>query len=629
MAEPRDRFRRQAAAHDGEAKPKQESASAQISEVPAIVSGVRVAARVLAMAAAGALCLGGEAAPARKWVVARNSHFEVYSQAGAETARSALVWFEQLRALAEQNGMNAGNRGPVRVIGFQSPTEYEAYRLRPTADAYYIGGEIRDYIVMPELGANEFPIAAHEYCHAILHANGVELPPWLNEGLAEYFSTVRFGKHGWEIGGAIEPHMQLLRRKPWMDLERLVSMPADSRSKLGRGEDGLFYAESWALAQMLMSERDYSAHFAELVSAIRAGQPSAAAITTICRTSWSAVRKDLHAWVEGAKAKTMQVAGEAPGRAGFEESELSPFQARWLMADLLDASGEFSRAEAVYRELARDAPRNANVAVALATLALRKGDYETARRGFRQALEDDTADARLCYRYAVVAEAVGAAASDVRRALERAVALQPDFDDARYQLALTGSHEGDYAATVAHLQAMKNVAPERAYAYWSALAYAFSELGRRDDAKNAAENAMTHAATPAERANAAQLAYIAATDLTVQFTRDANGNPRLVTARAPHGAAWNPFIEPGDHIRRVEAQLENIECAENKITGIGLETENGPLKLAIPDPLHVLMRNAPPEFLCGTQAGKQVMVEYAVSEKGSGAAGVLRGMEFR
>jgi hypothetical protein len=131
--------------------------------------------------------------------------------------------------------------------------------------------------------------------------------------------------------------------------------------------------------------------------------------------------------------------------------------------------------------------------------------------------------------------------------------------------------------------------------------------------------------------NAAQLAYVAQTDLAVQFTRDASGHTQLVTTRVPHNRAdWNPFIEPGDRIQRVQATLRELQCSAGRATGVALDTAQGPLTLTIPDVLHVLMRNGPAEFMCGPQRPSTVMVEYAASEaQGGNAAGVLRGMEFR
>src|SRR5919205_3775949 len=87
--------------------------------------------------------LGAE--PARSWALAANSRFEVYSQAGPESAASALAWFERLRGwLIRETGLQPDRMRPARVIGFASEAEYAKFRTRPTADAYYIGTEGRD-----------------------------------------------------------------------------------------------------------------------------------------------------------------------------------------------------------------------------------------------------------------------------------------------------------------------------------------------------------------------------------------------------------------------------------------------------------------------------------------------------
>ena len=289
------------------------------------------------------------------------------------------------------------------------------------------------------------------------------------------------------------------------------------------------------------------------------------------------------------------------------------------------------RAERLYRELEQGASGDPDIAAALGAIALRKGDRDTARKEWKRAIDHGISDATVCYRYATLADAAGLPADEIRPALQRAITLRPDFDDARYKLALIESNAGDYEGAVAQLRAMQNVAPARAYAYWSALGYALNELGRRHESIAAAQHAIQHAATAAERAKAAELVYMAETDLAVHFAKDANGHAQLITTRVPHNTAdWNPFIEPGDRIRRVEAKLRELNCSGGRATGIGIDTPQGPLTLAIPDASHVLMRNAPSEFTCGPQPASVVMVEYAVSETpGRNADGVLRGMEFR
>src|SRR5205823_9649153 len=104
------------------------------------------------------LCISAYAKPAAsKWTLARSEHFEVYSQAGGASARSALMWFEQLRTFStRQTGLNLDRCPPVRVVVFRSANEYRPYRLRFTSDAYNVGTEGHDYIVMPKLGADSY-----------------------------------------------------------------------------------------------------------------------------------------------------------------------------------------------------------------------------------------------------------------------------------------------------------------------------------------------------------------------------------------------------------------------------------------------------------------------------------------
>ena len=100
----------------------------------------------------------------------------------------------------------------------------------------------------------------------------------------------------------------------------------------------------------------------------------------------------------------------------------------------------------------------------------------------------------------------------------------------------------------------------------------------------------------------------------------------MITTRMPHKAAnWNPFIEAGDDLRRVQGTLREIDCS-TATTRFVIQSSSGILKLAIADPSRVQMRNAPSEFVCGPQEATSVTVEYAASETGDG---LVRGMEFQ
>jgi tetratricopeptide (TPR) repeat protein len=582
------------------------------------------------LAALAAACAWAERTePA--WTLVRSDHFEIYSQSDTQTARAALQWFEQLRMFFQQGGFRLDGHTPVRVIEFRSAKEYDTYRPRPGADAYYVGTGARDYIVMRSLGPAEFSTSAHEYAHFVLHANGLKLPLWLEEGVAEFFSSIRITQHDCFAGEERPARVSTLKHEPWLPMQELLAaMPGDPM-QTSRRTAPVFYAQSWALAQMLMLSPEYRAHFPEVIARVIAGALSSQALTSAYRKSLNEITRDLHRWIENRRFTLVRLPGVENARVAIESQTLSGAESSLLLADLAMANGKLDRARGLYDQSARRSPKNADIWAALGAIALRKGDTELARLNWKRAIESGVEDAQLCFRYAALADDAGLGADEIRPALQRAIALAPEFDDARYKLALLESNTGHFEETLAQLCAMRKVAAGRAFGYWITMAYASEELGQRQEAKDAAGKALEHAANDQEREQAQRLAYMAATDFGVRVARDADGRLQLVTTRVPHETAdWNPFVEPGDQMRRVEGELQTVNCASGKATGVVIETTKGRLQLAIADATQVQMRNAPAEFICGSQIGNPVVVDYAASANaGQANDGLLRGMEFR
>ena len=563
--------------------------------------------------------------------VARSSHFEVYSLRGAAgEAHSILSQFERLHAFFEQQtGLVLDRRTPVRVIAFGSPDEYRKYQLHATADAFYVGTANRDYIVMVIPAAGDFQVPAHEYAHFLLHANAVALPPWLNEGLSEVVSTVRGSEERRRSGGDPRVSIRLLRMGGWMPLAELVRLPAESPLRQQRDTSGLFYAESWALTDMLTAAPQYSLQFPALFAALSGGAPSAQTLVAIYGRSLDAITADLRNWVRRRRVEYLLLPSLPPGSQDVSTSNVSPFTERMILADLLLVTGKLSQADEAYHALAAEAPQDPQISAALAIIALREHHWNSAWLQWRRALDEGFHDAAVCYQFAVYANQAGLAAEDIRPALERAVASQPDFDDALYLLALMDNNAGRYGQALAHLRSMREVAPARSFAYWTTLANALSELGRREEAIAAAGKAATFATTRDERAHAAEVEQIARTDIAVQFTRDADGKQRLITTRIPHGTTdWNPFIEPTDEIYRADGTLRAIDCDGSRLR-LRVAAGGKLLTIVITDPQRVQVRNTPTEFTCGAQPPNRVTVTYAAFPNSDQKTdGVVRGIEF-
>jgi tetratricopeptide (TPR) repeat protein len=547
------------------------------------------------------------------WRLTRSEHFDIYAQSSDQRARAILIWFEQLRAFFEQQGGSQTNSSrPVRVIVFASGQEYQAYRPRSAPDAYYVGIGSQDFIVMGSDDPLKFGLAAHEYAHLALRAWDLHLPPWLAEGVSEFFATLRITGHATTLGGTLPSRLRTLQSRAWMPVADLVSLSEDAWRSAERSEADLFYAESWALTEMLMLSPKYAPGFRKFLASPTLDLETAA--------------QDLHKWIDQPKLPVIQLPEVTTTPIHIEVSDVPPLRSRLLLAQVLLAAGEFDRAEALFSDLFDDAPDSAEVSAGIGSIALHKGDSEGARRAWKRAIDQGIADAMLCYQYAILADQAGLPAGDIRPALERAVALEPGFDDAHYKLALLEKNAGRYQAALQQFHAMRIVPEARAYAYWLALADTFNEMGRRDEAESAARHAAEHAHTAAERAHAAEETYIAQTDVGVQFARDSSGHSQLVTTRMPHQQSdWNPFIEPDDDIHRLEGALREIECGS--VTTIRVEAAGKLVRLAIPDLQHVQMRHAPPEFVCGPQTETQVTVDYALTPNAA-TVGIVRGMGF-
>src|SRR5262249_42645754 len=99
------------------------------------------------------------------------------------------------------------------------------------------------------------PIVFHEYTHLLLRNAVRSVPIWLNEGLAEYYSTYAIapGAKTAEIGRPIGSHGRLLRQR-YLPLSELIAVDASSQLYDEGLRRSIFYAEAWALTHYLMVE---------------------------------------------------------------------------------------------------------------------------------------------------------------------------------------------------------------------------------------------------------------------------------------------------------------------------------------------------------------------------------------
>src|SRR5271170_1886845 len=215
------------------------------------------------------ICLRSVTAADAHWTRLASPNFEMYTTAGERSARDTIRYFEQVRSFFAQMMPHALEKpAPLRILVFNSLKDYEPYRLNDYATAFYHATADHDYIVMSHAGEETFPTAIHEYVHLIARHSKLNFPPWLNEGIAEPYSTLRPAGDKVLVGALIPGRYQALLRGRGVPLEIILAAGHDSPYYNEKDKAGNLYNEGWALTHMLALSPEYKPKFSQVLQAI-------------------------------------------------------------------------------------------------------------------------------------------------------------------------------------------------------------------------------------------------------------------------------------------------------------------------------------------------------------------------
>ncbi len=162
----------------------------------------------------------------------KSDHFEMYSTGGERATRDTLKSFEQVRSFFNQLiSVNEEHPIPVRLVAFNSPKRNTSYtpHLGVASRALLLRQcGSRHYIVMSQTGLEARPTAVHEYTHLVMEHGHLNAPPWLNEGIAEVFSTLRPTGGKIMIGEILKGRMYEMLNSKWTPLATILEADHDS-----------------------------------------------------------------------------------------------------------------------------------------------------------------------------------------------------------------------------------------------------------------------------------------------------------------------------------------------------------------------------------------------------------------
>ncbi len=559
------------------------------------------------MKAAVVWVVAATCASAAGWTRLASPNFELYTDSGERSARQVLARFEQARRVLGEGREDPGF--PARVLLLNSARDYATLRPAANVPGFFQSGPERDYIVM-YAGAELDRIILHEYTHLVLNHSSMPLPQWLEEGLAELYSTMSIGDGRAVVGAPVAEHVVELRRGPWLSAARLAGVKQNSPEYNEAGKTGIFYAQSWALTHMLSLGSAYRGKLPGFIAALGSGTPPDAAFEAAFGKTLEAALSDLERYTLTG-FRTLEIDTIAASEIVYSEvAPLDPAEAEQSRGEVLLLMGRDVESRRVYEQIAKRYPSSAAAQTGLAVIAMHDHDLEAARRCFERALALGARDGSTYFEYAMLLRDTGAAPDVVDRLLTQAVAANPALAEAHFLLGVRASDAGRYSEAIEHLRRSVQVLPRQAY-LWEALVYAYHRSGRLEEAKVAAAKALLCAATPHE-------AEMARNARKLIEERAAETKPRGAAVITPE--SWkNP---QGD--RTISGQLTEVDCAE-RAARLHVKTADGEMLLEVADPRRVVIRGGPVQrtLACGPQAAVSIQVEFIA------ATGQVTALEFQ
>ena len=583
--------------------------------------------------------VGTASAAEQKWVKATSANFEVYTTAGEKKAREVILYFEQVRGLFEKESHPVRSvAGRVRIVVFQSPREYKPYQMydRP---AYAAGSNDHDEIVLGNLSADYYTIAVHEYVHIILRPIK-NVPVWLNEGMAEFYSNLHPAGKKVSVGEPLPGRVSLLEANRWLDLETLCAV--DHKSPYyttDHSKVSVFYAESWALTHMLALSGPYRPRFLEFERLIFSGTEPADAFQKAFGKSMLEVLADLHRYIQRSTLPgqlfdvTLEKSAEDP-----EVKPVTAFETGLVLANILADLNKVGEAKQAYARLAQENPASPEVPEALGYLAWRAGNHDEVRAEFGKAVELGSKNARMYYEYAAMAGGAGEPAKLQIKLLTKAVELDPEYYEARLHLGFQLMGQSDYAGALVQFAHLKKAQPEHAFQFFQALAYSCYRTGDKEGARASSKRALEVAPGPAEKASVEAL--------LAQLDQPPRERLRAMTAApepesepeepkeqpTPRRVLQHREIPPRTPFSAVEGTLDQIDCL-GTTARLRMTVGGRPVRLLIDKPSGIEVRGHGGSFVmtCGPQKARSAMrVEYEPKVNDTlGTIGLVRVVEMK
>ena len=428
----------------------------------------------LPLIVAGALlCFSSVVGAADVWTKIESPNFEFIGNASEADIRQVASRLERFRAVLRsifpQFRSTSGKR--TRVVVFKDSASFRMFKPKRsdgTPDEFigglYQAGEDVNYVAVTVEGdaKGAYGTIFHEYVHEILNTNlgASDAPPWLNEGLAEYFQTFRIIDDRSAAFGSVQTtHVELLKRGPLMPWDDFFRLDASALLQTGEHSRSMFYAQAWALIHFLIERKTTPSGGTSVnpgTAAAKVLDPKAL-VQDAAKLDRKIIDEGVSGFIEKRAATLSEVVIATDSAPVLPRSSvLSQAVTEAHLADLLYHLGDNAKAEPLLQNALKLEPGLSIANATLGLIRLRQRRFDEALRllGLATASSDQKNHIVLFnYAYLLSRQTMdefGAienypadTAAKMRAALRRAIAIEPNHAESYKLLAFIGVITGE------------------------------------------------------------------------------------------------------------------------------------------------------------------------------------------
>lgn len=352
------------------------------------------------------------------WVKVKSKNFYLIGNAADKDIRRVANKLEQFRVVFSSlfPGMKFTSPIPTTVIVFKSGKAFGPYKPVNAAGkttewtaGYFQPGEDINYIALSTEGEKDetYRTIFHEYVHLLVDntMGRSNVPPWFNEGLAEYYEQFSIeNDQKVTLGGLNNDSLYLLSTTKLIPLETFFNVDYTGLHQQGSHGAGIFYAQSWAMIHYLI-QGNHGARLKQMgnfLDLLVKGVKTREAFDQAFQTDYATMETELKNYVAQRKfnVSIATFQQKLQFEAEMQGAPVTEAEAKATLGDLLAHTRRLDEAEAHLSEALALDGESVMANTSMGFVKMRQRKFDEAKKYLEKAAAVDQQNYLVYFRYA-------------------------------------------------------------------------------------------------------------------------------------------------------------------------------------------------------------------------------------